>query len=1665
MTLPFALRTDNMVERARGQLVLLLSLVLVVAGLVTLTPGPAEAAGTYQVEGQVFRDFNSNGAKDPKPGAAPDPNAASIASDVGLAGVVVTAVDAKGALVGDATTDASGAYTLDVEDPWSEQVRVEFAVPAGYESSFHGTDSGTSVQFVKLVTGSVTKNVDFAVNAPEDYSNGVVPLVSPIHTAGLSTHLDNVGKPSLVSIPWGAKRNDLKPNPVAGQPAISIPDGDYSERTVLGRVEQTGALWGMAFQRTTGDLFAAATLRRHADLGPLGLGGIYRVEDAVKDGSINPDKAATATAGPEEWLNVSDPAGLNIDVGTVDSAVVRDLKGPKQASSDVAAVASAGKVGIGGIAVSSDGKVLYFMNLKDKKVYAINIATKKLAGKYALDLATGERPWALTVRRGKVYVGSVETGEGTTPVPAASTLDMVVRSAPESAFKTADESEPTWTEVLRDDLGYDRGAVWSGTPAIANKFKKWHAWVDDWDADDHIIIADSGATSWAQAVLTDLQFTTSGDMVLGMQDRYALQTGDRNFGPSGAGKAHPTMSAGDILIAGPVGDKFAMEDDGTVSGRSTTAGRTGEGPGGREFFNDENFFNPATTHKEITLGGLATLAGVNQVVSTAFDPTASFRTSGLSWFSTVNGSVEKGYQHTPESEEAGVRTGNFAKGGGIGDIQALADAAPLEIGNRVWFDADRDGIQDADEPAVAGVRVQLFAADVNGDATGTAISSTITDADGEYYFDADPNTRYVVVFTPPTGGDWVTKDARFGTVKWSDITFTKKPTVSAPSTDSNVDGDGHALVVTGGPGQNDHTIDAGLIADASFTIQKHIHENSGEVGDDQQFTINFEAKDFRGDVLPLTQSSVTLDPNDESAPFTVPVGTWVKVTENATGIKSVTIAGPAGSVHANGFYLVEGNTRASIFVFTVTNELFRPGEFTVSKVVTGDFDLTAARLADAEFTVHYEYPGGSGDLVLNKSNGWSLTSRYLPYGAVVTLSEPTISGQHPSVEFGTPSWKVDTGAETTAATKQFTVGDGILHSIVLTNRADEIFGGFDLTKAVTGPGASRVPDDFKFLAEYSLDAGSTWIPLAAVTKDDPTVVVPKTIPVGTKVLIREKTPAAIPGVQWASPAFSGVGVTAAVGVAPASFVIAKNTSLAVTLTNSTSKDGQFTITKAVTGPGEKLVKLDPTFTVNWTMDGVAQPAIALKNKGVFTSKPMSQGTKVTITEVTPSGNLPKGATWGTPVLKVDGVSKPNGTTFDIGDETQLLEIVLVNSTDVEPEVEITKGDGDAPAAKIVHEADTVHEGEFYQPGETRDIVIRVDNPGPEPLREVKLTDITRSGGDIVDLQWTFPDGSSVAADWDAAKSTWNAKWAATYAPGTTMWAVGDVIIGRAKLTVDAPQAAHQDRVRVDAVGAYSGKKVDDDNDYNAFTAAIQLIKYDGNKPDPAVKDSNGNWITPVKPLADPMQDANDTEHSVEYVAKKSNKVRWVATNTGPTTLTRITLADVTGFGPDIGADWTSNLTAFGGPADYSFVKDGPWDGLFPPGASFFSRGTLTLPAKSKHGDTVTVTGVPVVPATNVDGTPSNKPLLKGGKPVLVLDAKGNPVVLTDDDPFHAHTPAKPLPPGRVKSEEGEAGELPDTGAPMGPWAPLGGLLLLAGGLGLVLASRQTAAAAPGRHRI
>lgn len=121
---------------------------------------------------------------------------------------------------------------------------------------------------------------------------------------------------------------------------------------------------------------------------------------------------------------------------------------------------------------------------------------------------------------------------------------------------------------------------------------------------------------------------------------------------------------------------------------------------------------------------------------------------------------------------------------------AQPQAIQAFLSGRAWSDTNQDGIQDAGEPAVAGVTINLL------DGTGTVLATRTTDGSGVYLFDSLGAGEYAVQFIPP-----------------GDESFSPQGVGSNDAADSDViPATGVTPVITLGATDSIPHFDAGLIA-------------------------------------------------------------------------------------------------------------------------------------------------------------------------------------------------------------------------------------------------------------------------------------------------------------------------------------------------------------------------------------------------------------------------------------------------------------------------------------------------------------------------------------------------------------------------------------------------------------------------------------------------------------------------------------------------------------------------------------------------------------------------------------------------------------------------------------------------------------------------------------
>ncbi|MEM1183214.1 MAG: SdrD B-like domain-containing protein, partial [Acidobacteriota bacterium] len=87
-----------------------------------------------------------------------------------------------------------------------------------------------------------------------------------------------------------------------------------------------------------------------------------------------------------------------------------------------------------------------------------------------------------------------------------------------------------------------------------------------------------------------------------------------------------------------------------------------------------------------------------------------------------------------------------APGGSFLDLDAGLISDGAIVGDRVWSDANFDGVQQIDEVSLAGVTVRLL------DQNGTTVDTAVTDADGLYGFSGLVDGTYRLQIDPPQGG-------------------------------------------------------------------------------------------------------------------------------------------------------------------------------------------------------------------------------------------------------------------------------------------------------------------------------------------------------------------------------------------------------------------------------------------------------------------------------------------------------------------------------------------------------------------------------------------------------------------------------------------------------------------------------------------------------------------------------------------------------------------------------------------------------------------------------------------------------------------------------------------------------------------------------------------------
>ena len=564
-----------------------------------------------QITGSILEDINFNANVD--------------YYDKGINGIKIFAYDKHQNLIATDITDPDGNYTLaGLTD--GTQYRVELLVPELY----------TLVKSYKDLMNltSPTCGIKTLFHKPTAYTHSNPGIVMPMFMQGKTDEYQNNGV--ILTFPSNFTNSTLVSESV--------------------RKSELGSVWGVAFKRSTQQLFSSAFVKQYAYLGNGGFGAIYISKKSINgwNTSLFADlKSLGINLGS---LSVTDPQ--NCDYG-----------------------AQSGYIGLGSIDLTDDEKYLYITNLFKNTLVKLPTDKSKF---YEIEEIQIPNPgciggnmhaFALKNYKGKLYVG-VTCGAELSKDEVNNTIHIY----------EYDYNNKSFTEIFQ--TSYPRG-YWSNTPSHDVKVQHW---------------------------LTDIDFTKDGNMILVLNDRIG-----HRYCSGTAGRLD--VQNGDILMVWNNNGIWTLENNGKAGALTGSGVGNAQGPGGGEFFGYDYWPTNPTLHPETVTGSALVIDGTDEIVVPVYDPESSAYSGGIKKFGTKDGSL-KGvfsvYTHKTYPQ--------FGKASAFGDVDAIYDPIPLEIGDFVWIDDDKDGIQDPDEHGIAGLNLSLY------DENCIKIGRTVTNSEGFYVF-------------------------------------------------------------------------------------------------------------------------------------------------------------------------------------------------------------------------------------------------------------------------------------------------------------------------------------------------------------------------------------------------------------------------------------------------------------------------------------------------------------------------------------------------------------------------------------------------------------------------------------------------------------------------------------------------------------------------------------------------------------------------------------------------------------------------------------------------------------------------------------------------------------------------------------------------------------------
>ena len=268
-----------------------------------MQPGHAQCSLQNQtIKGSVYEDYNRNGIRE--------------TGEAGIPQLFVRAYAINNQLVSQAITDVYGGYAL--TNLTDQQVyRVELHKSADYQYSVMSAAGSQDIRFI----ASPVCDLDFGLMAAQPKCS---PAQAQLYTTCFVKSGGDDTAPTLVGMPFNFKQTTM-PSKLAMQ-------------------NQTGSVWGLAWNKATQQLYASAFVKYGAALGSAGTGGIY---------VTHPESQITGL-----WMDLN---AAGIQCGNVSSNDPLDCS-----YSD-----GVGKIGLGDMDISDDDRLLFVTNLYHRSLLMI----------------------------------------------------------------------------------------------------------------------------------------------------------------------------------------------------------------------------------------------------------------------------------------------------------------------------------------------------------------------------------------------------------------------------------------------------------------------------------------------------------------------------------------------------------------------------------------------------------------------------------------------------------------------------------------------------------------------------------------------------------------------------------------------------------------------------------------------------------------------------------------------------------------------------------------------------------------------------------------------------------------------------------------------------------------------------------------------------------------------------------------------------------------------------------------------------------------------------------------------------------------------------------------------------------------------------------------------